>query len=326
MQSYTFQDFDAFADSIRDVDARMMLHNAKRKIWHIDQVDLNGIDIQLGSLGSGNIVEGQARSDGYLLYLPLTDTCSYAANGIVLDKHSFMVLEPGCEFCISTKTVHNWCSIFVPNAIFARDGNLVEPTNGPEKTICRVTRANLQVANRVQSIVGQIMTLDAKSRLEGTEPAATCAAAELAEVASLVVGPLPATQPRHDGRPPVSRQKIILRSKQLLEERNNKPIQVRELAAAADVSERTLRTAFNEYYGVSPARYLQIKQLHQVHRALRAADPDEVSVTDVLLSKGVWEFGRFASRYRRTFGELPSETHRRSRTRRSVQTDPIMSR
>ena len=37
------------------------------------------------------------------------------------------------------------------------------------------------------------------------------------------------------------------------------------------------------------------------------------TVTDVLSLHGIWDFGRFAARYRRQFGELPSETVRRVR-------------
>jgi len=36
-------------------------------------------------------------------------------------------------------------------------------------------------------------------------------------------------------------------------------------------------------------------------------------VTEILAGMGIWEFGRFAGRYRRHFGELPSETLRRAR-------------
>ena len=36
-------------------------------------------------------------------------------------------------------------------------------------------------------------------------------------------------------------------------------------------------------------------------------------VTDILAAMGIWEFGRFAGRYRRHFGELPSETLKRAR-------------
>jgi transcriptional regulator GlxA family with amidase domain len=97
---------------------------------------------------------------------------------------------------------------------------------------------------------------------------------------------------------------------ELLEERGAKPVHVGEIAAAAEVSERTLQTAFNQYFGVGPARYMQLRQLHQIQRALRAADPQAVSVGDVLVQHGEWQFGRFASRYCRVFGELPSETLR----------------
>ena len=99
----------------------------------------------------------------------------------------------------------------------------------------------------------------------------------------------------------------------LLETRDAAPVFVGDMATAAGVSERTLRRAFVEYFGVGPARYLRLRQLHLIHRALRAADPDADLVTDVLVRYGEWEFGRFASRYRRLFGEPPSETLRRNR-------------
>jgi AraC family ethanolamine operon transcriptional activator len=57
---------------------------------------------------------------------------------------------------------------------------------------------------------------------------------------------------------------------------------VADFAAAAEMSERTLRTAFNEYFGVGPVRYLQLRQLHQVRRTLQAADPEAVSVSEAL--------------------------------------------
>jgi AraC family ethanolamine operon transcriptional activator len=79
------------------------------------------------------------------------------------------------------------------------------------------------------------------------------------------------------------------------------------------VSERTLQNVFREYYGLGPVRYLQLRQLHRIRHALRAADPEAVSVTDVVVRHGEWQFGRFASRYRQLFGELPSETLRTKR-------------
>ncbi len=144
-------------------------------------------------------------------------------------------------------------------------------------------------------------------------PAATNTAADLLKVASVVIGKGQAGDPAQEGRPRLPRQEIIRRSGELLEERDGEPVLIGGLAAAVNVSERTLRRAFREYFGVGPARYLQLRQLHLVYRALQAADREAVSVADVLLRHGVREFSRFASRYRRLFGERPSETLRSRR-------------
>lgn len=110
------------------------------------------------------------------------------------------------------------------------------------------------------------------------------------------------------GRPPARRNQIIRSARDLIRQREGKSVLMRDLAAAAGVSERTLRSAFHEVFGVSPARYLQLRQLHQVHRALHISNCEETSVSKILRRHGVSEFGRFAARYKQLFGELPSAT------------------
>ena len=144
-----------------------------------------------------------------------------------------------------------------------------------------------------------------------TPRAATNAAADLVTLASLAAGNGQVRDRPQEGRPRLPRQEIIRRSKELMEERDGEPIHLDDLAAAAKVSERTLRTAFHEYFGVGPGGYLQLQQLHQIYRALRAADPEGASVSEILFRHGVWRFSRFAARYRRLFGERPSQTLRK---------------
>ena len=91
------------------------------------------------------------------------------------------------------------------------------------------------------------------------------------------------------------------------------PPTARSLAVRIGVTERTLLRAFRETYGVPPKQYLMCRALHGVRRVLRAGAPQDQTVADVLTRHGIWEFGRFAARYRRQFGELPSETLRRAR-------------
>ena len=47
MKYKEFQDFDHFAQSIRDVDSDMLLNNLKQNIWSIFQANLSGIDVQI---------------------------------------------------------------------------------------------------------------------------------------------------------------------------------------------------------------------------------------------------------------------------------------
>ncbi len=310
METHAFRDFDAFADSVRDVDSVMMLQNPVHRRWVISQLDLPEIHLQLGRLGSGNLVEGQSWPHGYVLYLPFTEACQATANGATLRPGSLMILEPGCEFCLNTKFEHDWCSIFVPTHKFEQWGDRAQPASGSRGAVCRLTQPNQALAHRFGTIVQQIMAAGADCPAFESAPAATAAATELLRIAASVVGERRANEPKREGRPRLSRQEIIRRSKALLEARDGEPVLVAELAAAADVSERTLETAFNEYFGVGPARYLRLRRLHQVYRALRAADAEAVSVSEVLVRHGEWQFGRFASRYRRVFGERPSETLR----------------
>lgn len=310
MKYEEFQDFDHFAESIRDVDSVMLLHNLKHRIWNILHLELDGIGVQIGQEGSGNITEGRSRSDGYILFIPLNNAGAHAANGKSLDKNSIAILEPGCDFCLRCKTEHDWCSIFVPTHQIVRDNNIIGAPSSSEKMICRVTRPNPQLTNQFWDLVHSIMNAAGNCEQFESSPAAIYAAAELEKIASLIVGQETTRQSRQEGRPKLSRQEIIQHSKDLLGDNYNKNFSLRELVGTIEVSERTLRSAFNEYFGMGPIKYLQLRQLHQIHRELKKADPEERTVSEVMVKYGVWELSRCALRYRKLFGELPSETLR----------------
>ena len=89
-----------------------------------------------------------------------------------------------------------------------------------------------------------------------------------------------------------------------------KPVTRSDLAAAAGVSIRTVSRGFRERHGISPMAWLKERRLEAAQRDLRAAQPDEVTVTEVALRYGFDNLGRFAVDYRRRFGETPSQTLR----------------
>jgi AraC-like DNA-binding protein len=93
---------------------------------------------------------------------------------------------------------------------------------------------------------------------------------------------------------------------------SSRHLYVTELCEAAGVSERTLQYAFKEVTGLTPIAYLTRLRLHRVRHALRSASPRASTVTREALRWGFWHFGDFTRAYKDCFGELPSETLRRS--------------
>jgi AraC-like DNA-binding protein len=105
--------------------------------------------------------------------------------------------------------------------------------------------------------------------------------------------------------------RIMVRFEEVLAERLGRSLRMPELCELIVVSDRTLRSCCAEFLGMRPTQYVVLRRLKEVRRALRDADPDVVQVAEVAHRFGFAELGRFAGRYRATFGETPSTTLQR---------------
>ena len=119
---------------------------------------------------------------------------------------------------------------------------------------------------------------------------------------------------------------IIARFEEFLETHSDQPLYLTEICAAIGVAERTLRVACEEHLGMGPIRFLSLRRMHLVHRALQQADPSATTVTRLATDHGFWELGRFAVAYRALFGESPSECLRRPPDDRPLYRDRALSR
>ena len=113
---------------------------------------------------------------------------------------------------------------------------------------------------------------------------------------------------------------IIARFEEFLESHPDRPLYLTEICAAIGVAERTLRVVCEEYLGMAPIRFLSMRRMHLVHRALRQADPSKTTVTRIATDHGFWELGRFSVAYRDMFDESPSDS-----LRRPYDGDPIQN-
>jgi len=87
----------------------------------------------------------------------------------------------------------------------------------------------------------------------------------------------------------------------------DEPIGIEDLARQAGVGVRSVQTAFRRLRGCTPMQRVMRRRLEAAHEMLRRATP-ETRVTQVAAECGFFNFGRFSSRYRDLFGEIPSQT------------------
>ena len=99
-----------------------------------------------------------------------------------------------------------------------------------------------------------------------------------------------------------------------------------ELCRAVGVSYPTLRVCCQEHLGMGPKRYLWLRRMHLARRALRMADPEVTTVTEIATDYGFWELGRFSVAYRALFGESPSTSlHRQPVDPKPGETTGLLS-
>jgi AraC-like DNA-binding protein len=107
------------------------------------------------------------------------------------------------------------------------------------------------------------------------------------------------------------RDAIIARFEAFLEANPETPLYLPEICAAIGAAERTLRVACEQHLGMGPIRYLALRRMHLVRRALLRAAPSTTTITRIATDHGFWELGRFSVKYRALFAETPSATLQR---------------
>ena len=123
------------------------------------------------------------------------------------------------------------------------------------------------------------------------------------------VGRLYRTRSERGGRLAKRRHAAIMRRFQALVAAScDRPVYTTDMCAAIGVSDRTLEICCREHLGISPQKYLRLRRMQRVRRALALADPRSGTVTGIATAHGFWELGRFAGVYRSFYGESPSQT------------------
>jgi AraC family ethanolamine operon transcriptional activator len=297
-----FDDFDAWGEAVSGASLRLACDTVETRLWTLGILGLGDVVLQVGFEGGGNLCYGANAHAGPTLFVPLTHTTEHVANGAPLDDESLLAIPPGADFSICVRRrAHAWCSIALPEGAWkpADSASGSVRVNGPPGSV------------RTLRHLAQEVTAALLDKPAGT-PAHRAARQAILDAAMACLSDAPPPPGPSTGRPRFDRGAIIRRAMELIDAGPTLPTAA-ELAQGVAVHERTLLRTFQETFGVPPKQYLMLRQLHRIRRILASGSPDGAAVTDVLASHGIWEFGRFAGRYRGHFGELPSETLARAR-------------
>ena len=303
-----FSSFEAFFDAFRFASMRAMVLGPAGENWVLTSLVLNNLSIQWGQAEAKAVVEGAPREAGVSIFLPTRAPAAWWWNGRQFDDLSLMVDVPGADFCLSTANIpRSWCGLYIPNQVLADVNGDLTTAVGSKRGCFQVSRQRIM---RFRSIVGQLEAVvqGAPAVLESVAGQKAAGQKLLREVRDLLAAPHTVEPEPTHGRYVVPRRRIIRMAMDFIEQHDVECLSVAQLANAAGVSERTLRDAFLRYFGVPPVQYLNRRSLHQIRKALLAADPSAATVTEIATQFGVWHFGRLAQDYRFLFGELPSQT------------------
>jgi AraC-like DNA-binding protein len=202
-----------------------------------------------------------------------------------------------------------WGSVSFPVAAMANTGSVMAGQElAPPRTALSVapsSTAMLQL-QRIHALIGW-MTVTSPEILSHPEAVRSIEQALLDAVASCLNAP-----ESHGTNVARDRHLVLMRRfHALLEANPEDPIYLPELSSALGVSARTLRACCQEHLGMGPKRYLMLRRMYFVRRALMEGTRDTTTVTDSAMRYGFWELGRFAATYKSVFCESPSATLQR---------------
>ncbi len=306
MVQLKFTDFQAYADAVAGVDGDMRVTGPGRGEWTLDVLDAGDLIAMLGQDGAPVLYSGISHAGRYGAYISLPGSDA-AMHGHPASDELFIWYAPGSEVHGYTRKASRFIALDLDADAVVRRAR--EVAGLFEEHIDRtypVIVGRREVAPII-AMVTRALAIDREHPALFTAPSVRIAFSGQVIHALLrcLVLHSPASVRRPRGRPVVPRQDIIRRSVDHIQKSIRGEAVIGDLLLAAGTSQRSLSRAFDEMFGMGPQQYYMLERLHVVRKALREATPGD-TVTSLCARFGVWDLGRFAGMYHRTFGLQPS--------------------
>jgi AraC-like DNA-binding protein len=245
-----------------------------------------------------------------LVLLPISSRVASICGGIGMRAGDIMMLGPGLQVHTRTDGPCRWASLRLPAQEIARYGRALigagfavpataQLWRPPRAAIRQLRHLHATAIRAAEVRPGVLISLEAA---HGLEQQLIHALLECLSGSPAAAGTRAIRQ--HQG--------IVVGFEALLQAQPHQNLRIPEICEALGVSDRTLRLCCEEQLGLSPTKYLRLRRMQLVRRALWREEPDTAKVSEVAqrYGYGFRELGRFAANYRAVFGELPSATLR----------------
>lgn len=303
-----FRDFDEFSEQNGLLEIDFLQLDAGPIDQRLLRVSLDRMVLMRGWESAGYLTRSSTPIGFVSFLFPLAPAGVSLWRGREVNRRSLLSYQGGSEHVGRVSGGLLWAVVFFQADAF-RDASLalrgVAPTvhpNGaaflePAESAVDALRDAVEQAFHVAESTPQL--LDAAAVRRSLEEA-------------ILNAGIAAIDPQNERMAPerllIAHHRVVSLAEETLAAKIDAPIYLSDLCSATGVSERTVRNAFQSLYHLSPIRFLHLRRMHQVRRALRSSPV--ASVTDAALRFGFGNLGRFAVEYRQIFGESPSQTLR----------------
>lgn len=317
MTKITFRDFDEFADAINGISGRFVPTARSEEDWWVQVIPVGRLAMQQVQVGGASTFAGDGTDNALTIGIPLTTSKRIRIDGQSLDDNSLILVKQGQPFTFAAKQPTLWAGITVPVDHESLAPELLTALNARSAGSMSAThaRAHLEQVSCVRSLVARLCNVDGSTGFLDAA-AARSAEEEIMLITTHVLEASSRVAPKRIGRPQFSRDRVIARALAYIEDHRGETLLVQDLCGATQVSERTLRSIFQEHFGVGPMRLLKVRQLREIRSALMATDAAESTVTRIAAHFGVWDYSLFARNYKALYGETPLQTLRNTNAAR----------
>ena len=286
-------------------------------------IELDRVKLQRGRESLPRVARATVKADRLaLFFLASADQASTYHSGRVLGFGEIVASAAGSTHQLRTDGPCHWATLSMTRDDLAAASHALVGRDLIERSVTRYMRPPLPAMMRLLCLHETVNKL-AECALNILAEPERARALDQALVHAMVKC-VSESKPVQMSKGPLRHSSIIARFEELLAENCNQPLHLAEVCAALDTSERTLRTSCMEHLGMGPIRYLWLRRMHLVHRALVLAEAAKETVTQVATGNGFFELGRFSVEYRALFGEAPSATlHRPPQNLRPSKGSPF---